>query len=58
LCCIPRARERGSAPADDDIDLGNVHNIALEGSFDDAQNIVKALFADREVFCGTRIWQP
>jgi threonine synthase len=25
---------------------GNVHNIALEGSFDDAQAIVKALFAD------------
>jgi threonine synthase len=27
---------------------GNVHNIALEGSFDDAQSIVKALFADAE----------
>jgi threonine synthase len=27
---------------------GNVHNIALEGSFDDAQGIVKALFADTE----------
>jgi threonine synthase len=26
---------------------GNVHNIALEGSFDDTQNIVKALFADK-----------
>ena len=26
----------------------NVHNIALEGSFDDAQALVKALFADRE----------
>src|SRR5215469_15715894 len=26
----------------------NVHNIALEGTFDDAQNIVKALFADLE----------
>jgi len=25
----------------------NVHNIALEGSFDDAQGIVKALFADK-----------
>ena len=25
----------------------NVHNIALEGSFDDAQSIVKALFADK-----------
>src|SRR6185312_15064675 len=24
----------------------NVHNVALEGSFDDAQAIVKALFAD------------
>jgi threonine synthase len=27
--------------------FGNVHNIALEGSFDDAQAIVKSLFADR-----------
>jgi len=26
----------------------NVHNIALEGSFDDAQSIVKALFADAD----------
>ncbi len=26
----------------------NVHNIALEGTFDDTQNIVKALFADSE----------
>ena len=25
----------------------NVHNFALEGSFDDAQNLVKALFADK-----------
>ena len=25
----------------------NVHNLALEGSFDDAQNLVKALFADQ-----------
>lgn len=26
----------------------NVHNVALEGTFDDAQALVKALFADRE----------
>lgn len=26
----------------------NVHNIALEGSFDDAQSIVKALFAEKQ----------
>jgi threonine synthase len=26
--------------------FGNVHNVALEGSFDDAQSIVKTLFAD------------
>ena len=26
----------------------NVHNIALEGSFDDAQSIVKALFAEKD----------
>jgi threonine synthase len=29
-------------------DFANVHNIALEGTFDDAQSIVKALFADAE----------
>ena len=29
-------------------DSGNVHNVALEGSFDDAQSIVKALFADHD----------
>jgi threonine synthase len=29
-------------------DFANVHNIALEGSFDDAQSIVKALFADAQ----------
>jgi len=28
--------------------FGNVHNIAVEGTFDDAQNIVKALFADED----------
>lgn len=26
----------------------NVHNIALDGSFDDCQNLVKAMFADKE----------
>ncbi len=30
------------------VDFANVHNIALEGSFDDAQSIVKALFADHD----------
>ncbi len=29
-------------------DYANVHNIALEGSFDDAQNIVKGLFAEKD----------
>jgi threonine synthase len=29
-------------------DADNVHNIALEGSFDDAQSLVKTLFSDRE----------
>ncbi len=27
----------------------NVHNIAIEGSFDDCQDLVKAMFADREL---------
>jgi threonine synthase len=30
------------------IDAPNVHNIALEGTFDDCQNIVKAMFNDKE----------
>jgi threonine synthase len=29
-------------------DHANVHNIALEGSFDDAQSIVKSLFAEKQ----------
>jgi threonine synthase len=33
----------------------NVHNIALEGSFDDAQTIVKALFADSDFAARTRL---
>ena len=27
----------------------NVHNVSVEGSFDDCQDIVKAMFADREI---------
>ena len=30
------------------VSAGNVHNIALEGTFDDCQSIVKALFGDAE----------
>ena len=33
----------------------NIHNIALEGSFDDAQTIVKALFADSEFVVRTKL---
>ena len=33
----------------------NVHNIALEGSFDDAQSIVKSLFADRDFVAKTNL---
>src|SRR6266446_427697 len=33
----------------------NVHNIALEGSFDDTQNIVKALFADAAFAARTQL---
>ncbi|MBM3561102.1 MAG: threonine synthase, partial [Alphaproteobacteria bacterium] len=29
------------------VDAANVHNIAIDGTFDDCQDIVKALFADR-----------
>ena len=37
---------RGAAPPDDDGDAPNVHNLAVEGTFDDCQDLVKALFAD------------
>ena len=30
------------------VDAPNVHNIAIEGSFDDCQDLVKAMFNDRE----------
>ncbi|MFC0268870.1 threonine synthase [Kushneria aurantia] len=33
----------------------NVHNIAIEGNFDDAQAIVKASFADQAFLDGTRL---
>jgi threonine synthase len=33
----------------------NVHNIALKGSFDDAQSIVKALFADGDFVARTKL---
>lgn len=35
--------------------FGNVHNIAIEGTFDDAQNIVKSLFADEEFSANARL---
>ena len=28
------------------VDAPNVHNVAIEGNFDDCQDLVKALFAD------------
>ena len=33
----------------------NIHNIALEGTFDDTQNIVKALFADSQFAARTNL---
>ena len=33
----------------------NVHNVAIEGSFDDAQAIVKALFVDRDLAASRRL---
>ena len=30
------------------VDAPNVHNVAVEGTFDDCQDLVKALFADVE----------
>ena len=40
------ARVRRAAPADDDGRQARVHAIAIDGSFDDCQDIVKALFND------------
>ena len=37
------------------IDAPNVHNIAIDGSFDDAQAMVKRMFADRAVTAKLRI---
>ena len=28
------------------VDAPNVHNVAVEGTFDDCQDLVKAMFAD------------
>jgi threonine synthase len=36
-------------------DVSNVFNLAIEGSFDDCQDLVKALFADRELSQGVRL---
>ena len=33
----------------------NIHNIAIEGNFDDCQEMVKASFADQEFLKGTRL---
>lgn len=37
------------------IDAPNVHNVAIEGSFDDCQDLVKALFADPQLRDRTRL---
>ena len=36
----------GAAPPDDHGAAPNVHNIAIDGTFDDCQDLVKAMFAD------------
>ncbi|KXU35512.1 threonine synthase [Ventosimonas gracilis] len=33
----------------------NIHNLAIEGNFDDCQEMVKASFADQDFLCGTRL---
>ena len=46
--CIPKGRtSRGAAPADDHGAVAATsHNIAIEGTFDDCQDLVKAMFDD------------
>ena len=41
-----RAHQRGAAAADDHGAAPNVGNIAVDGTFDDCQDLVKAMFAD------------
>ncbi len=48
--CIPKGRvsevQRRQMTT---IDAGNVHNIAIDGSFDDCQDMVKAMFNDHAI---------
>ncbi len=37
------------------VDAANIHNIAIEGTFDDCQNLLKALFADEDFRRETRL---
>ena len=37
------------------VEAGNVHAVAIEGSFDDCQDLVKALFADAALRAGLRL---
>lgn len=37
------------------VDASNVHTLAIDGSFDDCQSIVKGLFADKEL---RKAWNP
>jgi threonine synthase len=45
-CCTPRPRVRRAAPPDDHGAGAQCHNIAIDGSFDDAQAMVKRMFND------------
>ncbi len=44
-----RACQRRPTAPDDHRHRGRIHNIAVEGTFDDCQRIVKALFGDRDL---------
>ena len=47
LFCIPTNEYRSSAPSNDYSAADNIHNITLQGNFDDCQNMVKASFVDQ-----------
>ena len=40
------------------VDSPNVHNIAIDGTFDDCQDLVKALFGDDELRATVKASSP
>ena len=45
---LPRRRRKADAEMSNSLDK-NVHNVAVDGSFDDCQDFVKELFGDADI---------